>query len=172
MQVEALSTGNSTVSADPSTGGTPRSTAGGARSTAPSPGRRPESGRSTGGDGENRSRSRRGRGAQGALSVLPQRRLAGRRLARGRRGPGDPSPSLLHGVREAVHHRRGGRPRGGQAQRGPRAVQPRQGRARSGPGLSGTSGRPGRDRAAGPSGGGDGAGVGHGRGAEPRRRDG
>ena len=43
-----------------------------------------------------------------------------------------------------LHHRRGGDPRGHQAQRGHRAVQPAEGRQRGAPGLPGPAGRRGR----------------------------
>ena len=59
-------------------------------------------------------------------------------------GAGDPPPPVLPGVRPAVHHRRGGRARGRQAQRGHRAVQPGQGHRRRPPGLPGPAGRRGR----------------------------
>ena len=84
--------------------------------------------------------------------------LPGHRLARGRRRPGHPPPPVLPGVLAPVHHGRGGAARGGQAQRGHRAVQPEQGHRRRAPGLPGPPGRRGRPRAAGPAGRGGGPG--------------
>ena len=79
-------------------------------------------------------------GDRHAVPLLSARRLAGRRLPRGRRRPDHPAPAVLSAVRQAVHHRRGGGARRRQAQRRHRAVQPQQDhdaayarRARAGP---------------------------------------
>ena len=104
------------------------------------------------------------KGSRRALPVLPARRQPGHRLPRGGRRPGHPAQAILRRLRPAVHHRRGGGARGGEAQRGHRAVQPRQGRARRPACVSGPPGRRRRARAARAPGGG-------GRPRRRRRRD-
>src|SRR5689334_3673408 len=104
------------------------------------------------------------------MSVLSALGLPRDRLPRGRRRASHPPSPLLRRLRASVHHGRGSRPGGRQAQWRHRAVQPREGREWRPARLPGQARRRGRARPTRPPRGGDRPGRGRRRGPQPRGR--